>query len=510
MYKKILLAALIVTMSIFAFSISFAAEIDGLDSGNGPELPSPLQVYVNPGALGDALIYGYYNARNEYNFLRVINTSSGGVAVKIRFREGRHSNEVLDFFICLSGYDQWSGWIVGDSNTANPAVLYWYDDDTPTWPDPQNNNTVTDNFLATQAMHYGSTGASSIVTADDTKEGYYEVIAVSAWTDTPGSNKVVRTPKACGQILGLATELGGAGTEYPTGFTTPSLLVPANVLAGNHVIFDVASAIGTFAYNATALGDCIQAIPSPVVLATEGKPTFRDCGDGIVGVDFVLTKAREYAIYDVETSLIGSTDIINTLPTRRDSMIATWSANNGYNGPFPASCTIDGSTGEVCRSTTPGDCSSTKKLGACCVDVGTTIHDDAENTPSSTGFSPGTTPTPQKCYDVNYVTVGLTKSSLLATALLSYKLDSGSYQLGWIKEDFTTVGTYFTSYPNVPASTATAFQTQYGLPVISYELGAFVDGYWTYMLPLRYDNSMDCSSGTGALGVHVSTTCPTP
>ncbi len=499
MFKKSLLAAAIVIVGIFAFGLSHAALIDGMHSGNGPQLPATLQVFVNPGALGDALIYGYYNARNEFNFLRVINTSQDGVVAKVRFREGRNSNEVLDFFICLSGFDQWSAWVVGDANTSNPATLLWYDNDTPTWPDPQNDDDATNNFLATQVFHFSSTGASAVVTADDTKEGYFEIIALGSWTDTPGSTKVIRTPKACAQVLGFATETAcGPGTAYPegcgiipTGMTDARIFPPANVLAGNHVIFDIASLKGTFAYNATALGDCIQAVITSPSLGTEGIPTLKDCQGSTPAVDFVLTKTNEYVLYDIESSLVGNTDFVNTFPTRRDSIQFVWGANNGFNGPFDPACRID-SRGEVCTFTAPDtDCTgSTKK--ACCVTTDVKIFDDEENSPQTTGFSPGTTTKPKKCFDVNYATVGTTKTPLLNTALQSFKIDASSFQIGWVRENFVqTPQTAFTSFPN-SSTPATVFTRAAGMPVISYELAAFVDGFWSYMLPLRYDVTSAC------------------
>ena len=107
MFKKAILTVLIAVFAVFSAGIATAGQVDGLASNNGPALPSSQDVYVNPGALGDALINGYYNARGAFNFLRVVNTSSLGVAAKIRFREGDDSNEILDFFICLSPKDQW-------------------------------------------------------------------------------------------------------------------------------------------------------------------------------------------------------------------------------------------------------------------------------------------------------------------------------------------------------------------------------------------------------------------
>src|ERR1700741_2836970 len=71
-------------------------------------------VQVNPNGLGQGLIYPYYTvnsdaAGNAYNsLLSVMNTDSSAKAVKIRFLEGRRSQEVLDFNVFLSKFDVWT------------------------------------------------------------------------------------------------------------------------------------------------------------------------------------------------------------------------------------------------------------------------------------------------------------------------------------------------------------------------------------------------------------------
>ena len=76
-------------------------------------------VMVNPNGLGQVLIYPYYTVRNGYNvagvsaapfntLLSIVNTTTSTKAVKVRFREGKASKEVLDFNVFLSPYDMWT------------------------------------------------------------------------------------------------------------------------------------------------------------------------------------------------------------------------------------------------------------------------------------------------------------------------------------------------------------------------------------------------------------------
>src|SRR3954466_15306657 len=85
-------------------------------------------VYEDPNGLGQALIYPYYTVQtaggNSYNtYLSVVNTTTRGKALKVRFREGKNSREVLDFNLFLSPNDVWVG-VVGpaDPTSATSAA----------------------------------------------------------------------------------------------------------------------------------------------------------------------------------------------------------------------------------------------------------------------------------------------------------------------------------------------------------------------------------------------------
>ncbi|MFA4919652.1 MAG: hypothetical protein WC581_10425 [Thermodesulfovibrionales bacterium] len=508
MLKKRFLTVLLAAICIIGFGVvAQADQIDGLTNGSALVVQPPtLNLYVNPGGLGDALIYGYYNARDSWDFIRVINTSLiRGTAAKVRFREGHDSNEILDFFICLSAGDQWSAWILGDSGAA-PASLYWYDNDTPTYPDPQGNNVATDNFMASQAFHYSATGAAAAVSANDTKEGYFEIIGVSSWVDAPGAAKVVTTPNECAQQLSL----------LPPGLGFPTALVDVpNTLAGNTYIFNVGAGAGTYAYNATPLANCRTTIVAAPGLATDDPPRLDNCDDidqagadgavtGINEVNYVLAKSVEYFIYDIETALGGATDLIETFPTKRLTINAGIGAAIpiANNGPFNdlACIAADGSIGTIsgalCITTVT---TKDETLNGRCEFIRVAIYDDEENSPTTTtGFSPGETSTFVKCDEVNVITVGGTALPLLNTDLLQFNIAAGGFQLGWISIDLSlnaaaanrnnwldTAGV-----ANLQDAAAGLDSTAVGLPVIAYELQGFLDGYLTHMLPARYTTTI--------------------
>ena len=96
MLKKAVLMVFAAMLLIAGAGIASANQVDGMASGTGPALPAGLTVSVNPGGLGDGLIYGYYNTREALTFFRVVNTSTTDAVSKRRFREQR-SAEILDF-----------------------------------------------------------------------------------------------------------------------------------------------------------------------------------------------------------------------------------------------------------------------------------------------------------------------------------------------------------------------------------------------------------------------------
>lgn len=430
MLKKGFMTIMLAAVLIFAASMAHASIIDGMDATQDA-FATVTDLYVNPGGLGDALIFGYYNVKGgNLNFLRIVNTSTNtGIGGKIRFREGKDSNEVLDFFVCLSAGDQWSAWIV-DGGLGQPAVLFYYDNDTPTYPDPQRNDNAADNMLATEPF---IAGIPASVTRQDTKEGYFEFIANVAWPDTPGTGKTVKKPSEC---RAKVIDLSGQGLgDAP------------NTLLGNLYIFNLANGAGTYAYNATALANFLNGTKAGSI-ATDSTPRLSDATETLNAVNFVLTKAVEYATYDLEFN--GATTIINTFPTKK--------LTNGL--PFD----VDGE-GKMKR----------------CQTVNLKIWNDKEESPTTTE---GVSPRPaeeqfQKCNEVSLVVVGTGQSPVLQSDLVDITMPNAGFTLGWISEDFIT------GFPT--RVTCTGGVCQRGLPVISYELQGFIDGYFTHMLPLRYE-----------------------
>lgn len=441
---------MLVLVAIFMFAavgMAQAYSIDGMVSAGSPvALPNAgLTNYVNPGGMGDALIYGYYNALGSASYVRIVNTSQTlGVGAKVRFREGRNSNEVLDFYICLSAGDQWTAYVSGTNDNSGAATLISMDTDTPTYPS-----------IPTSGVALKS-GNPSVVTAADTKEGYLEIIGNVAWSDKPGSGKAVKTSNDCGYMVLNASEAPTSDSGLAT-LKAAEVDVP-NSLAGTMLIYNGST---LYSFAATALAD-FRSTPKLGSLGVDSVPTLSDADNGIAEVNYALTKDNVYSTFQYASDGTLDTAIINTFPTKRRSLIDSGSGPNAtaagtarvggsINGPFNDTAYID-STGAV--------------AGDPCEVISVLQWDDKENTPgSSVNFSPSTPQQKTKCYEVNLVAVG-SKVSIINTNLTALTL-STSYSLGRADETFND-GTDTKRVTTL--GTGVRARTTYGLPVISITL----------------------------------------
>lgn len=135
-------------------------------------------VNLNPDGLGQVLIYPYYSAvagTDNVTLLSVVNTTDAAKAVKVRFKEGYNSREVLDFNMYMSAYDVWVAAIADDSGTptlyipdSTCTVPYLYEQDSD------------DDGVGEQAFlpydYQGSRADGGPTTIQRAAEGYFEMI----------------------------------------------------------------------------------------------------------------------------------------------------------------------------------------------------------------------------------------------------------------------------------------------------------------------------------------------
>jgi len=374
MFKKGILALSIVALVVFAAGLAFAADIDGLtDVGD----LGGYNVYVNPGNQGDALLYGYYNVRRNGNLFTIVNTSDTvGVVARIRFREAKESTEVLDFNICLSADDMFVGIIVDDGTQGR--IIQLDSDTTLTRP------TIPSTGFAFK--HAGNGSPFTNVTADMTKEGYFEVFAL---TTLPAE------PTSC------PDQTQSSDPDAP------------NVLGGSFFMMDDTGKI--FGYRALALADFANSGLQALGFSS-AKPQFSNTPGGIEAVNWALTKRKveaEYALSIPSEGVTGETAYVITFPTKHE-----------LGSKWEASCTT--TSGAV-------------------VDID--IFDENENsitTPEQP--SPISTVLETICYEVNVIEMAnATTASDIVDSGVEVSLDADTFNLGWVRVDlYNGIGVHST------------------------------------------------------------------
>ncbi len=200
-------------------------------------ITSAQAVNVNPEGTGQVLLFPYYNAQSGYvTNINLINSTDKTKAVRIRFREGKTSKDVLDFNVYMSPEDTWTGSIKGGDDKGAVAGSV----------------TTSDKSCALPSLASCKTGQCSVtvpfdgytfydnVTATDTLEGYVEVIEMGVVTDSTVQYGVLHQngiPNNCGVV---------ADAWYRKSFTTgkgsnaKGLSAPTGGLMGSSAILNVA------------------------------------------------------------------------------------------------------------------------------------------------------------------------------------------------------------------------------------------------------------------------------
>jgi hypothetical protein len=467
MFKKaVFLAVLILALS---FGSAFAYQIDSLASSAG-DVP-PTQLFVNPGGLGDALLYGYYNVRGQDTFFTITNTSANtGARVRIRFREAatiasqcNGSQEVLDFDICLSKTDMWTGRISTGADGA--AKLSSPDTDTfvQTSGDASDASNVTGtrvifptafgSFPSGVSFKFGDNNTVTDITADQTREGYFEVIAERGLRDCTAAEIADKTC-SCGKQMDIQGEDVG------------------NVLMGHAIMINLGNG-DSYQYSATAIGDF--ALGDITFGIQSGAPDLASCDDciaaspAITPVNYALTKSNFMGLYDLEAGQGANTAWVITFPTK-------WITHDEDGKGSGPKCVDNDS--DVFDDTS----------------VVFTIFDDQErkDTPSECEFSPCPgTPGNSLPNEVNVINIQdsvIFPAGLTSEASVTRRLEfrTAAFEFGWIDLDMVAG----VASQNPAHETIFGGQVSQGLPAIGYQAIKFGSVKANAMVPLQYKTSI--------------------
>jgi hypothetical protein len=449
-------------------------------------------VSLNPNGLGQVLIYPYYttnadSAGNAYNsLLSVVNTTDSAKAVKVRFLESFHSLEVLDFNLFLSKFDVWTAAILPSSSGGAKIITQ------------DNSCTIPQNSLLKAGVDfvnsaYAGDGAGS--TLDRTKEGYVEIIEMTAYTTFNCTSVVVTHVNSVPPCQSAKHPLNDASASADSFYASGGLfggMVLINVGEGQAYSQDAVALMnfnaGPIYFNAGSILPNLANVGESnfASLTTKGPKSLTvgfqrpfDASDvGVYGsywpnpqylsidaVSAVLmhdTISNEYAL---DASILAGTDWVVTMPTKR------FYINNG--------------TGPAIKLFQ----NNFNKTDLSCDDIFLNIYDREENTTTSpVSFSPPSPgQTAQLCYEANVITFA--NSNVLAThqtkGLHSVTPPSG-FTHGWLKLGFAiassstvhTLGnqTHSSHLSGVSSLSTGETKTYIGLPVVGFAVDSFTNG----------------------------------
>lgn len=475
-------------------------------AGLGAVATSAEAVYKNPDGLGQVLVFPYYTVNstggNAYNtYISITNTTSQAKVLKVRFREGRASAEVLDFNLYLSPNDVWVGAVAPYTGSgaqvpaalyANPLELSCTSPVIPSAGEPFKN---FDYLSGTGRDLGGQTGL------DRTREGYVEVFDMASLSGVFATNvthTALNTPPP--NCSAMRADLS---------LVNPALLsMSSGGLYGEATIINVANG-GSMAYKADALAsynnaaggfynDVTRITPllgsntlPPISLVLANQNAYFDTwgASGTVtgnqrALAAVFMHSEVLNDYILDTATHSNTDWVLTFPAKSEFVNTTTA-----NAPYTASLTT---------------------AGACETVQFTFFNRDEQSfVPATGGFSPQPTGVGgpgqgNLCWESTVVSVRNGAAWTSANDVSSTDIRSGvlgsrnvtsvtvlsSFEAGWI--DMTFLGTNAvagitslagTTLSGATGTTVAGGHTFAGLPVTG------------FMVTARANNAVPCTVG---------------
>jgi len=432
-------------------------------------------VMVNPNGLGQVLIYPYYTVRSpagvgiaQYNtLLSIVNTTNSTKSVKVRFREGKASAEVLDFNVFLSPFDMWTAAVEPDG--AGGAQI-----------ETQDTSCTIPTFSGPVPFRTGGYEGDAVGndTVDRLTEGYFEVFEMATYaTDSntyKNSKHSAGKPKDCSAI-------------NDTDALNEALL-PGGGLSGGATMINVLSG-DAFTEDATAL---INFSDSSIYSNTgvdtpnfgAASPTI---GAAVDSFGQILTGIYSTGTLDAEKSVAMSlqkSSVVNEFVLEKSTLsgtdwVLTFPGKHAFVDPAGKAASIPPFQGKL------------GKLGACDPAILTTYdREEGKTTPTGPDFSPSPgIPGFNLCWESNIISFKNTGASNIANVLgsdNSYTVGT-LFSNGWGVVTFDTTGTNpkainiatgaFAYDPMNPAGGAFATGTTFaGLPTIGFAVQTFVNG----------------------------------
>lgn len=278
-------------------------------------------VALGASGVGQVLIYPYYTVRTSpgssspYNsLLSIVNGTSLGKVVKLRFREALAGASVFEVNVFLSARGVWTTAVVPvtdgamalttDKSCTVPSLI------APSTP------SLSPNYFS------GSAYASDPLGSDPgrMREGFVEVLemgSIRPSTALEGAVTPIAGKPTC--ILGSDTAIA-ADLDPPSGRLYGSLTL-VNVLEGTAYEYDAAaleqwSTVAQYSPPGSGRPTLDQAVPAVSSVFTNGKLLVSTWDRGLDAVNAVLSAGTTQAEFMREATVNGATDIVYTFPTK--------------------------------------------------------------------------------------------------------------------------------------------------------------------------------------------------
>jgi hypothetical protein len=434
-------------------------------------------VNVNPDGLGQALVYPYYTTNGlgtggtvaPYNsLLSVVNSTSSGKVVKVRFIEGRASKEVLDFNLWLSPFDVWTAAIIPSGAGAGIFTT----DLSCTTPTVSSNSAAPTNFV-----NFAYVGDPELQTLARTKEGYVEIIEMGIVTGGTLANITHAQPSPPGTPPGCS--------KLPTGATPPTDLVTGNGgLFGGISLINVLAG-GDITENAVAL----SSFTATTLWAAAGY-ILPDLSQVNPKTSVVFNQSTTTGVAEVVTTDWGGSAPAGTLPV--DPVSAVFMVEDVLNEYVLDPGTKSGTDWVVTEPTKHFYYNTSFnvlklfqrnfRLGGACDDLGLTIYNREEQSVLGSFSPPPPTVTNSMCWEANVLTFNNT-NVLLSNNSLNIPVN---FPNGWVDLNlFGGVtapvhqligGNTLRISTATGATTTQANATYNGLPVVGFAAQYFNNG----------------------------------
>ena len=271
-------------------------------------------VHVNPDGLGQVLLYPYYTVQNNFvTAIHIVNTTDQAKAVKVRFLEGKNSQEVLDFNLYLSPHDVWTGTVVPDA-AAGAKITSADKSCIAPRQLPAGGEAFRNTKYATE---------DNPVDLNRRREGYVEVIEMGDLIDpvqiAAVTHSAAGVPPGCAAIA-TADHASTIAVSAPTGglFGSGHLV---SVDGGVRASYDPTALDGftdeqIWSKSGNLLPSLEEAIPVADIIDGNNVIGFTPV-NGIDAVSAVLTQDVIANEYTIDAGRLSQTDWIVTFPTKR-------------------------------------------------------------------------------------------------------------------------------------------------------------------------------------------------